>query len=80
MAACFTVYLSDADENERERHLQLWREIITRGGAAKDQPLSPSFNFIRFITTESLVLQYKQQGLPGDSLSLENSFMIFNSA
>ena len=31
------------------------------------------------MTTESTILRWKSEGLPGDSLSLENSVIIYNS-
>ena len=38
-----------------------------------------AFEFLKFMTTESQVLELKAEGLPGDSLSVENSLMIFNT-
>lgn len=38
------------------------------------------YNFLKFMTTESHILRSKSQGLPGDTLSIENSIMIFNSS
>jgi len=35
---------------------------------------------MKFISTESQILKWKSEGLPGDSLSLENSLMIFNTS
>ena len=35
---------------------------------------------MRFMIQESILLKWKSEGLPGDSLSLENSVMIFNSS
>ena len=32
------------------------------------------------MTTESNILKFKSEGLPGDSLSLENSQIIFNTS
>lgn len=37
------------------------------------------FEFLKFMSTESQILELKAEGLPGDSLSLENSLMIFNT-
>ncbi len=34
----------------------------------------------QFMSTESISLLWKSQGLPGDSLSLENSIMVFNTS
>lgn len=69
LAAGFITYLSEGDENMREKELNDWKHIIKSQG----------FDFLRFMSTESQLLELKAQGLPGDSLSLENSFMIFNT-
>ncbi|EGR28544.1 hypothetical protein IMG5_173090 [Ichthyophthirius multifiliis] len=70
LCAGFTIYLSEKDENQREQALHEWKQM-TR---------AQNFNFLKFLTTESQILKWKSQGLPGDSLSLENSAMIFNSS
>jgi len=38
---------------------------------------APDFGFLKFATTESLVLKWKSEGLAGDSLTLENCAAIF---
>lgn len=38
-----------------------------------------SFNFLKFMVTEGEQLRWKSLGLASDSLSIENSVMIFNS-
>lgn len=80
LATCFTVYLSDADENTREGMLRDWVTYIGQGASAQQRASLQEFSFLRFMASESTILSYKQQGLPGDSLSLENSVMIFNSS
>jgi dynein heavy chain 2, cytosolic len=37
------------------------------------------FNFKTFLSTESQLLTWKKEGLPADSLSMENAIMIINS-
>lgn len=41
---------------------------------------SSTFNYLKFLSSEGQMLKWKSEGLPGDSLSLENSVMIFNSS
>ena len=38
-----------------------------------------NFKYLQFMTTESTLLKWRSQGLPYDSLSLENSVMVLNS-
>lgn len=70
LAAGFTIYLSEKDENQRDKALQEWR-LMTK---------STGFNYLKYLTTEGQMLKWKSEGLPGDSLTLENSVMIFNSS
>lgn len=37
------------------------------------------FNFRTFLSTESQLLTWKKEGLPADTLSMENAIMILNS-
>jgi len=69
LAAAFTIYLSDADEVIREDTMKEWKALTKIN----------SFDYMKFVSTESQVLKWKSEGLPGDSLSLENSLMIFNT-
>lgn len=69
LAAGFITYLSEDDENGRERQLKDWKGLMK----------IPNFDFLRFMTSESQVLELKAEGLPGDSLSVENSLIIFNT-
>ena len=62
--------MSDADENLREKNMKEWVHLTKNS----------NFDFFKFMTTESAILQYKSEGLPGDSLSIENSLMIFNTS
>lgn len=38
------------------------------------------FEYLKYMSTESTMLKWKAEGLPSDSLSLENSVMIFESS
>ena len=69
LASAFTTYLCDADEILRDSMMKEWR-VLTK---------NDSFDFMKFLGTESQTLQWKSEGLPHDSLSLENTLMIFNS-
>ena len=66
MSAAFIIYLPDADENQREMALNEWKQF-TRNN---------KFDILGFMTTESRILKMKSMGLPGDSLTLENSIII----
>ena len=54
------VYLSNRDENERDRSVVEWRALTNHN----------SYNFTKFMTTESQILKHKGEGLPGDELSI----------
>lgn len=69
LSAAFVVYLADACENVREKTKNDWKQLIK----------NIKFDFLNFMTTESKILKWKSMGLPGDSLTLENSVIIFNS-
>ena len=53
----------------RAEKLEEWRQVT----ACHD------FNFMRFMCSESELLKYKSEGLPGDELSMENAIMILNT-
>ena len=69
LSAAFVVYLADADENLREKNKNDWKQLIKNA----------KFDLLNFMTTESKILKWKSMGLPGDSLTLENSVIIANS-
>jgi dynein heavy chain 2 len=69
LAAGFSNYLSAYSEDIREQYLRDW----------KNSARSLDFDFCRFMSTESKLLKWKTEGLPGDSLSLENGITIFSS-
>ena len=67
LAAAFISYLSGASEDVRQRKLTEWCEKLN---------VPPPFDFCRFLSTESEQLQWKAEGLPSDSLSIENALVI----
>ena len=69
LAAAFTVYLSGSDEKKRKSLLQEWKDLTK----------AMKFDYLKYMITESKILKWKSEGLPSDSLSLENSVMIFNT-
>jgi len=74
LAAGVVTYLSDADENQRDKIIKQWRQAFSKASNT-----GTAFDFLKFMTTESNILRWKSAGLPGDSLTLENSVMIFAS-
>lgn len=70
VAAAFITYLSGQDENEREVVLKEWRS----------KAKCDSFQFLRFMSSEGEQLKWKSLGLASDSLSIENSVMIFSTS
>ena len=66
LAAAFVTYLSNAPEDARQRCLDRWM---------KSYGVS-SFNLRSFLSTESEQLIWKGEGLPSDSLSMENAMVI----
>lgn len=67
-AACIT-FLGGENESSRDLHLQGWCTAL------RVEP----FNIRTFLATEAQLLTYKKEGLPPDSLSMENAVMIMNS-
>lgn len=70
VAAGFTTYLSQADENDREKQLQNWKHMVR----------SQDFDYLKYMSSESTMLKWKAEGLPSDGLSLENSVMVFETS
>ena len=62
-------YLAKASETERHEAVREW--LAVTGAAA--------FDLRAFLTTESETLTWKAEGLPADSLSVENALVILNS-
>lgn len=69
LAAAFTAYLGGCPEDQRRACLVEWQEKV----GLKD------FEYMSFMSSESELLQWKQEGLPSDNLSMENSLVILNS-
>lgn len=69
LAAGFAVYLSQHDEETRKITLKQWRNFAR----------TVEYDFRTFMSSESELLKWKTDGLPGDSLSMENGIIIFNS-
>ncbi|KAJ3088912.1 Cytoplasmic dynein 2 heavy chain 1 [Quaeritorhiza haematococci] len=69
LASGFINYLGGASEDIRAKLTNDWKKGI---GLA-------DFNFLQTMSTESEQLVWKQEGLPSDTLSLENAIVILNS-
>ncbi|CUG87914.1 dynein heavy chain, putative [Bodo saltans] len=65
-ASAFITYLGNEPEDVRRTVLAGWLERLKLD----------EFNFFTFLRTESTLLQYKAQGLPGDELSMDNAVSI----
>ena len=70
VSAAFVTYLGGANEATREQTLLEW--LSTLG-------MKKSFDFPRFMCQESVLLKWKSEGLPSDSLSIENANIILNT-
>ena len=70
LAAGFITYLGPFDEDTRSRKMEDWC-----GKCGREK-----FDFMRFMATESELLQWKAQGLPSDQLSMQNGLIIVHSA
>jgi dynein heavy chain 2 len=68
LAAGFIAYLASSPEDTRVATLGRWTAYLGVG----DRP----FDLRRFMSTETEMLTWKQQGLPGDTLSMENAIVI----
>jgi len=69
VAAGFANYLTAYSEDIREVFMRDW----------KNSARQANFDYLNFMTTESKLLKWKNEGLPGDSLSLENAISMFNN-
>ncbi len=70
LGAAFLVFLSGATEDVRRRHLDSWRQAL---GLRR-------FDLLRFLSSERQVLQWRSEGLPADTQSVENAVCIMHSA
>jgi dynein heavy chain 2 len=69
LSSGYITYLGGENEGSRAVNLQSWC-----GALGVDD-----FNFRTFLASEAQLLTYKKEGLPADSLSMENAVMILNS-
>ena len=70
MASSYIAYMSEYPEDIRLKTLSRWKKQFN----------VPKFNFLSFMSTESNLLLLSRQGLPNDTLSLENSQMILRNS
>ena len=69
LSAAFVTYLGEASEIFRENVCNDWKRLIGLS----------SFSFLSTLCTENDQLNWKQEGLSPDTLSLENALVILNS-
>lgn len=69
LSSAYITYLGQANESIREKVLHEWLSMIRLS----------EFNFRTFLSTESQLLTWKKEGLPADTLSMENAIMILNT-
>uniref|UniRef100_A0A7S1KS08 Cytoplasmic dynein 2 heavy chain 1 n=1 Tax=Percolomonas cosmopolitus TaxID=63605 RepID=A0A7S1KS08_9EUKA len=69
IASAFVTYLGGKPEDVRHKYIESWKEFLK----------VDHFDLKEFMSTESEMLKYKAEGLPGDSLSQENAIIMLNS-
>ena len=69
LAAGFIAYLPSLPEDLRTQTLGQWTEYLS----------VPHFDLRRFMSSESEMLTWKANGLPGDELSMENAVVILQA-
>ncbi|OMJ92391.1 hypothetical protein SteCoe_4833 [Stentor coeruleus] len=69
LSAGFSTYLSAYSEDVRESLLKKWKTSCGTN----------SYEFKKFMSSESEILRWKGEGLPEDQLSTENAIVLFNS-
>ena len=69
LAAGFITYLPSLPEDKRQDAMTQWTSILGVG----------RFDLRRFMSSESEMLTWKAEGLPGDGLSMENAIVILQS-
>ena len=69
LSSAYITYLGGANESVREKTVQEWLSAVRL----------QEFNFRSFLSSESQLLTWKKEGLPADSLSMENAIMILNA-
>jgi len=70
IAAGFLTFLGKEGETTRNAKLEKWSEVLN---------LTPKVEILRLMSTESQNLNFKNEGISGDNLSLENIISIKNS-
>ena len=69
LASAMTTFLGKTSEDLRQTMLTRWQRVCELD----------SFNYMRLLSTESELLQWKSMGLPADNLSIENALVISNA-
>ena len=69
ISSAYLVYLGGANETVREIQLKEWLS----GFKLQD------YSFKNFLSSEQEMLTWKKEGLPADTLSMENAIMIMNT-
>jgi len=69
ISSAYLVYLGGANETVREIQLREWLS----GFKLQD------YSFKNFLSSEQEMLTWKKEGLPADTLSMENAIMIMNT-
>lgn len=69
LAAAFVTYLGGFSEDIRSELMNQWKASCRM----------KEFNFMSFMATESEFLKWKAEGLPSDTLSMQNGLIITNS-
>ena len=72
LAAAFITYLPHTAEDVRKTTMAEWSRIV--------KPDLPALDFMTFMSTESVRLQWKAEGLAADNLSVENAITILHSS
>ena len=70
ISAAFVTFLGLSTEDERERIIAQW---------IQEAHLPTDFEIIKFLSTETEQLNWKNKGLPASQIAIENTTMIFNS-
>ena len=70
VAAGFTTYLARSAEDIRSTFITNW---------AEEAGLRANFSYTKLLSSESVLLKWKAEGLPADSLSQENGLVIANA-
>ncbi|KAJ9505746.1 hypothetical protein QJQ45_029247, partial [Haematococcus lacustris] len=70
LTSAFITYLPSKPEDVRSSMQQHWGSHLAL----------PDYSFTRFMSSESQMLQWKAEGLPADTLSMQNAVVILNSA